>query len=168
MVVLRSLGGPLIVMMLLAYGVSWGLLEVPYGYWQRLFIDKLAHGQYAAEFLTYSAAVGDLKTVETFLSKGVPVGARNSSGATALHAAAVEGRLEVAEYLLTKGADVNAINRYGDSPLQDAISMKRSEVVKLLVAKGGQRIRGSPEQRDNASKKIVREQMQETDKQRAK
>src|SRR5262245_9551984 len=50
------------------YGLAWVLVETPYGFWQRLFIEKLAHGAHAPEFLSYAAALGDLQTVEAFLS----------------------------------------------------------------------------------------------------
>lgn len=114
----------------------------------------------------YAAAVGDLKTLDAFVSRGVSVNARDHTGATPLHAAAVGGQTAVAEFLLARGADVNAINRYGNSPLEGALSMKHDATAKFIAAKGGQRIRGTEEQRQKASDEIVREQMEEMDRRR--
>ena len=161
----RSIGGArMMVALIITYGLAWAIVATPYGFWQRLFVEKLARTPRAADFVQYAAALGDLKTVEAFFSKGVAVDARNRSGATPLHAAAVEGQLVIAEYLLAKGADVNAINRYGDSPLENAVSMNRTEMARLLTERGGKRIRGSEDQRNNASKAIVLEQMEEMDR----
>jgi len=109
------------------YGLAWVLVETPYGFWQRLLVEKLAHGAHAPEFLSYAAALGDLQTVEAFLSQGVPVDARNREGSTALHGAAVEGQLTAADYLLARGADMNAVNRYGETaPTCRGFSQRRA------------------------------------------
>jgi hypothetical protein len=163
-VIRRTLGGHLALSLVVAYGVAWGLVSISYGFWQRLFVEKLVNGPRAADFVQYAAATGDLRTVEAFLDRGVPVDARNRSGATALHAAAVGGQLAVAEVLVVKGADVNALNRYGDSPLENAESEHKGEVARFLSARGGKRIRGTPEQHQKATSDIVREQMEETER----
>jgi hypothetical protein len=36
----RSLGGKPGVSLLLAYTFAWGVIAIPYGFWQRMFIDK--------------------------------------------------------------------------------------------------------------------------------
>lgn len=129
------------------YGLTWVVVGTPYGFWQRLFVEKLAHGAHAPEFLTFAAALGDLQTVEAFLSHGVPVDVRNRNGATALHGAAVEGQLKVADQLLANGADVNAVDRYGHTPLENALSMNRIDMSRFLTERGGKTIRGGEEQR---------------------
>jgi Ankyrin repeats (3 copies) len=103
----RSMPIPIRILVIL-YGLAWVLVEAPYGFWQRLFIEKLAHGAHAAQFLTYAAALGDLQTVEALLSHGVPVDARDQNGRTALNRAALAGQSRVVNYLLANGADVNA------------------------------------------------------------
>jgi hypothetical protein len=128
------------------YGLAWVLVAPPYGFWQRLFIEKLAYSAHAPEFLSYVAARGDLQTVEAFLSHGVPVDARTRDGATALHGAAVAGQLKVADYLLAKGADVNAVNRYGSSPLGNALEMDLTDMARFLTEQGGKIIRRGEEQ----------------------
>ena len=45
-----------------------------------------------------------------FLERGVPVDAKNASGATALHDAVRLGRLDAARLLLAKKADPNAVD----------------------------------------------------------
>jgi ankyrin repeat protein len=164
----RSLGGKITIGLVAVYALAWGLIAIPYGHWQRLFVGKLAKGPHAAEFMMSAAAVGDLETVDAFMSQGVSVNARDRSGATPLHAAAVGGQTAVAEFLLAKGADVNAINKYGDSPLENAFSMKHDATAKFIAVKGGKRIRGTEEQRQKASTEIVREQMEEMDRRRSR
>jgi Ankyrin repeats (3 copies) len=163
MLLSRSFGAALTIGLVVAYAAAWALVSTPYGFWQRMFVDKLARTPRAAEFVQYAAALGDLKTVEAFVSEGVSVDARDDRGATPLHAAAVGGQLAVAEYLVAKSADVNAINRYGDSPLENALSEGRTDVARFLESRGAQRIRGSAELRDRATSEIVREQIERMD-----
>jgi len=153
---------PLSRISLLAIGLSValiGTLLLPYGFWQRLFVGRLAGGLHAAEFVSYAAAVGDLGTVTAFLAHGTPIDVRNHSGQTALHAAAVEGQTAVIKHLVASGADVNAIDRYGDSPLEVATSQKHAEAAKYLADHGATLVRGSDEQRQKASCEIVEESM---------
>jgi hypothetical protein len=139
------------------------VLALPYGFWQRLFVERLASGPHAAEFLTNAAALGDLRTVEAFLSHGVSVNARDSEGGTALHGAAVGGNLKTLEYLLAKGADIDALDRYGDSPLGRSQSGPSAE---FLVARGAKSIRGDEAHRRKVTDEIVREASERFDKKR--
>ena len=159
----RSFGGRLVVLSLLAYAVAWGLLALPYGFWQRLFIAKYSP-QHAIEFLTYAAATGDLRTVKAFLNRGVDVNAQGQNG-TALHGAAVAGELEVIEFLLEHGADVNATNPSGDSPLANAMEARQRprETQALLMRHGAKVVRGSDAQRDRALEERFRKSMKEFD-----
>jgi hypothetical protein len=140
------------------------LFLLPYGFWQRLFADRLAHGSHAGEFMTYAAATGDLRTVKALLTHGAPVDITDRSGKTGLHTAAVQGKINVMEYLISKGANINAIDRYGDSPLEIAITEKHDDAAKYLSERGAQRFRGDETTRDKASKDIVHEDIERMDK----
>ena len=141
-------------------------LWLPYGFWQRLFVDRLVNGPYSAEFFTYAAATDDLKTVKVFLLHGISVNAQNREGGTGLHGAAVEGNIKMMEYLISKGANINVLDRYGDSPLEDAISMKHDEAAKFLTEHGALRIRGDEALRQRAVQEIVHEDIEEMDRMR--
>src|SRR5215831_18447304 len=88
----RSTGGRKTLILLTVYGLGWALILTPYGFWQRLFIEKFPPPQ-AIELMTYAAAGGDLRTVRAFLHAGVPINAQGRHG-TALHAASVQAELE--------------------------------------------------------------------------
>ena len=153
----RSLGGYSTVAPVLLFLIAWGLIETPYGFWQRLFVGKLAAGNYPAQFTIDAAARGDITTLKAFLDQGVNIDAGDRMGATPLHGAAVAGQVDVARYLVERGANVNALNRSGDSPLEQAQSQKHEEVSRILIAHGGQQIRGSEEQHQKAVEEYVRE-----------
>src|SRR5882762_5018219 len=163
-IVTRSFGDKVIVGLLITYGLAWAAIAAPYGFWQRLFIEKFSPSQ-ATDFFTYAAATGDLKTVEAFLGHGVDINTQGRYG-TALHCAAVEGELDVMEFLIAHGANVNAVNAYGDSPLANATNAKKrtAESQALLAKHGGTLIRGSEEQRDRVIKEQVRKDMEKMDK----
>ncbi|HEY1267448.1 MAG TPA: ankyrin repeat domain-containing protein [Candidatus Binatia bacterium] len=160
----KGIGGKFGATVVVTYAVAWLLISTPYGFWQRLFIGKLAKGPHAVEFIQDAAAVGDLATVRAFLETGIGVDAIDRGGATALHAAAVGGQVRVAEYLFAQGANVNAVNLYGDSPLENAESMNRREVAQFLASHGAKRIRGTDEQRKKVADEIFREQMEQFNK----
>jgi hypothetical protein len=149
----RSFGGKLSLALVLAYALAWAVILIPYGFWQRTFIDKYSSTQ-ATAFFTYAAATGDLRTVKAFLERGVDVNAQGRNG-SALHGAAVEGELEVIEFLIAHGADVNAVNVYGDTPMANAMEAKKraAETQALLAKYGGKVVRGSQEQR----KRVIEE-----------
>jgi ankyrin repeat protein len=109
---------------------------VPYSTWQLLAAARLASGPHAPEFLTYAAATGNLRLVDSFLRRGIDVDTRNADGSTALYGAAVEGQVKVIEYLIAHGADVNVRNKWGHSPLYAARATKRADVMRILEAHG--------------------------------
>ena len=74
--------------------------------------------------LIKAARAGDLAKVERLLDQHASIAARDSSGATALVAAAYGNHLDVAERLLTAGADPNA----KDKTVQSAYLIATSEV----------------------------------------
>src|SRR5262245_32990809 len=78
------------------------ILIVPYGAWQRLFVDRLVAGPYAGEFMTYAAATGDLRMVQALLAHGASVDVTNRAGQTGLHAAAVANQVGALALLVSK------------------------------------------------------------------
>lgn len=138
----------------------FAVMALPYGLWQRLFADRLAHSAHAAEFLVYGAVDGDLGTVKALLAHGVPIDSRDREGKTALHGAAGRGQIKVLDYLLSRSADLNAVDRFGDSPLEKAAAASQNEAVQLLSGRGAKRIRGDDAQRQKAVEDIVREDIE--------
>jgi len=144
----RPLSRVSVITMVLSVGLLW-LMSLPYGFWQRLFIDRLISGPKAAEFFVYAAALGDLATVKTFLAHGIPVDIRDG-GKTALYGATVGGKTEVLKYLIAAGADANATDSWGESPLAVAIAEKHQEAAAVLSEHGAKIIHGTEEQRAKA------------------
>lgn len=162
MIITRSIGGISTIAPMTIYLISWILLSIPYGYWQRIFIRKMVQSRHAAEIMIYAAATGDQKTVEAFIQQGMPIDAENPpDGSTALHAAAGSGEIDVARFLISKGANVNHIDRFGDSPTENALSRNRKEMVKFLSKKGGKKIRGSEKKHEEVTKAIIHENIEQ-------
>lgn len=137
------------------------LLSLPQGFWNTLFVGKLATSSHASELLVYAAGEGNARVVRGLLDRGLPVDARDREGNTPLHFAAGAGNAELAAYLIGRGADVNAVNLYGDSPLERATENHRMDVVQVLAAHGGKDLKGDEEQRQRAAKEIVDRDIQE-------
>ena len=127
----------------------------PYSWWQALFAGHLAQGAYAAEFLTYAAATGDLRTIRALAAHGTPLGAMSADGQTSLGAAAIRNQPRVIVYLLDSGLPVNMVNGSGDSALDEAISSGSSEAGTILTARGATRIHGSTAQHDSVVQATV-------------
>jgi hypothetical protein len=141
-------------------GLVFGVLSLPYGLWQRVFVSRLVAKPHPGEFLTYAAATGDLGTVKALLSHGLSVSTTDRQGRTGLHAAAATGRMNVLQYLVSHRADLNAIDRFGDSPLEVASSGGQNQAAKFLTDRGAKQIRGDDVQRQNAIREIVREDIE--------
>jgi hypothetical protein len=107
----RPLSRSSVITMVLSVGLLW-VLSLPYGFWQRLFIDRLISGPKAAKLFVYAASLDDLDAVKTFLAYGIPVDIRDR-GKTALNGAAAGGKTEVVKYLIAAGADENATGYLG-------------------------------------------------------
>jgi len=90
----------------------------------------------AAEGLFQAIQKGSQAQVETLLSGGTDVNARDDNGLTPLMVAAFLGRVDVVRLLLQKGADVNARDLQGEGALIKASAAGRDEVVGLLLKKG--------------------------------
>jgi hypothetical protein len=146
---------------MLALAVSvLAFMELPYGFWQRLFVNRLIGGSHAGEFMYYAAVEGDLGTVRALVSRGVSVDSTSREGKTGLHAAAATGQMKILRYLVSRGANLNALDRFGDSPLEVAASRGQNEAEQFLTDRGAKRIRGDDTQRQRAVEEIVREDIQ--------
>jgi hypothetical protein len=160
MAVRRSFGGRWPTALLSMYAVAWGAIATPYGFWQRMFLDKYLPER-AGELFTYAAATGDLKTVKSILARGVDINVQGSY-VTALHGAAVENDREMIVFLIEHGANINAVNTYGDSPLGYATEAT-PETREFLQKRGGQYIRGSEEKRNRMIEEEVRKDIERMD-----
>ena len=145
----------------------FGLLSVPGGIWQRLFIRQVVSSQRVGDLLVYAAYNRDLRTVQAMLSHGVSVSATDhSEWRTALHAAASAGDLRTVQLLVSMGANVNTLDRAGDSPTELAASRGHQDCVVFLEGHGGKRIRGDEAQHQKAIHDKVAEDIEETNRKR--
>jgi len=94
-----------------------------------LFLDKTEQ----PNTIHMAAYKGDLEAVKTFISSGVDVNVKDSSGCMPLHWAALQDSPAVAEYLIEQGAEINEKVGYFLTPLFCANSLP---VIELLVSKG--------------------------------
>jgi hypothetical protein len=140
----------------------FGLLFVPSGVWQRLFIRQVASSPRAGDLLVYAAYDSDFRLVKAMLSHGVSISATDhSEWRTALHAAAIAGDLRTVQFLVSSGADVNALDRSGDSPAELATSRGHQVVATFLQEHGGKRMRGDETQHRKAIEDKVRDDIKE-------
>jgi Ankyrin repeats (3 copies) len=150
---------------LAALGMAVSLLvlgELPDGFWQRIFISRMATSPRASDLLVYAAYRGDLGTVRGLILHGVPVDAiEHAQWRTALHGAAVKGDVPTLRYLTSKGATINALDRFGDSPLELAASRGNQKAAEFLIERGAKRIRGDEAQRQRAIHDEVQEDIKE-------
>ena len=145
----------------------FGLLSVPSGVWQRLFIRQMAASPRAGDLLIYAAYDKDFRTVKAMLSHGVSINATDhSERRTALHAAAIAGDLRTIQFLVSNGADVNAMDRAGDSPAELAASREHQECVSFLHEHGGEQIHGDEAQHQKAIEDKVRDDIEEMNRSR--
>jgi ankyrin repeat protein len=145
----------------------FGLLSLPSGVWQRLFIRQMAASPRAGDLLVYAAYDKDFRTVKAMVSHGISISATDhSEWRTALHAAAIAGDLRTIEFLVSNGADVNALDRAGDSPTELGASRGHQECVDFLQEHGGKRIRGDEAQHQKAIEDKVRDDIEEMNRSR--
>lgn len=153
-----------------AFGLAlllFGLLAVPSGVWQRLFIRQMASSPRAGDLLIYAAYDKDFGTVRAMLSHGVSISTTDhSEWRTALHAAAIAGDLRTIQFLVSSGADVNVLDRAGDSPAELAASRGHQDCASFLEEHGGKRIRGDEAQHQKAIHDKVRDDIEEMNRSR--
>jgi uncharacterized protein len=88
------------------------------------------------EQLLQAAENGRPEQVNTLLTKGGEVNARDKNGQTALMAAAGMGHREIVKLLIDKGADVNATDENGRTVLMDAAMAGKLQIVEFSNDKG--------------------------------
>lgn len=82
-----------------------------------------------------AVAADDVITVNTFLAAGINPNVRDeSTGSTAIIAAASQGNLEIVKVLLHGGADVNAKDIGGYTAVLRALENKHDELADMLLA----------------------------------
>jgi uncharacterized protein len=140
--------------------VTVGFLSLPASFWQWMFIGAFAASPHAADLMVDEAAVGDVRTVRSYLDHGVPLTARNYEGSTAAFTAAAGGSLPMMQMLFSRGIDLNTTNSYGDSPLEAATENGHTEVASFLKSHGAIQIRGTEEQHKAAAHAIVSKAME--------
>jgi len=89
-----------------------------------------------ANTVHFAARIGDLSKVKAFTEEEGDVNAKNSRGATLLHAAVLGGHKEVVELLITKGSNVNINSLYLQTPLHVAAGAGHKDVVEILLDNG--------------------------------
>jgi len=145
----------------------FGLLSVPGGIWQRLFIRHVVSSPRVGDLLVYAAYNRDLRTVQAMLSHSVSVSATDhSEWRTVLHAAASAGDLRTVQLLVSIGANVNALDRAGDSPTELAASRGHQDCVGFLEEHGGKRIHRDEAQHQKAIHDKVAEDIEEMNRKR--
>lgn len=88
------------------------------------------------KILWEAASAGDIKRVQSLISGGADVNAKDKDGFTPLHSAAESGQKAVVELLISHGADVNTKRENGDTLLHHTAREGHADVAELLVANG--------------------------------
>jgi ankyrin repeat protein len=86
-----------------------------------------------------SAAIGDLRRIETFLAASPDLlDSYSAEGFPAVGLAAHFGHLETVRFLLDKGADINRVaqHKLAVTPLHAALFGKQKECARLLIERG--------------------------------
>jgi len=83
-----------------------------------------------------AAKAGDLKAVQDFLSKSLPLDAQDAEGITALGYAIGANRIGVAKLLLDRRANPFAVDSSGNSALHYAAGYGRLELLEYLLTVG--------------------------------
>ncbi len=97
-------------------------------------LEKL-NVKFTPDDFVQSADKGDLKAVQLFLEAGMDGNAQDTTGSTALMAAAKNGRIDVVNKLLEHKLNLNLQDKQGETALELAAANNQSDVVKLLLKK---------------------------------
>ena len=95
-----------------------------------------ANAQRKHTTLHEAAKAGDLKAVQDFLSKSLPLDAQDAEGITALGYAIGANRIGVAKLLLDRRANPFAVDSSGNSALHYAAGYGRLELLEYLLKVG--------------------------------
>ena len=100
--------------------------------------DPLLKGKDGRNLLHFAAQSGNVIIIETMLSKGFDIDARDETlGVTPLMVSIASGKLEAAKYLLEKGADKSLKTTPGKLPLLSIASVAGSiAAVEMLLSHG--------------------------------
>ncbi len=147
----RSFGGWPGITVLVLFLLGFGLMNIPYDFWQKLFIENIRNSPNAYQQFEYS--LDNPKRIKFLLKKGFPVDLKNQQGQTPLQRASEAGFLATAKLLIEQGANLNATDDAGNSALYLAKLNHREDVAELLKAHGAKSIKGSETQHLNAEKK---------------
>jgi ankyrin repeat protein len=97
----------------------------------------MVNSSMASETDLHKAAAGnDAALIETLLTKGARVDARDSSERTALLVATQANAIEAARVLIAAGANVNARDNIQDTPYLYAAAEGRLEILRLTLSAG--------------------------------
>jgi hypothetical protein len=80
-----------------------GVASLSYGFWVKLFAERISKGPHAVEFLVHMAAIGERGAVEALLAQGVPINASDRGGIRAIEAATTAKQEEMRLFLESKG-----------------------------------------------------------------
>lgn len=83
--------------------------------------------------LRRAAQIGDLKTVQRLLDKGVDINAVDAESWTPLNLASYHGKIEVAEFLAKNGASFDIFNDKGNGPWHSATLNAHLDIIRLFV-----------------------------------
>ncbi|MFB0555514.1 MAG: ankyrin repeat domain-containing protein [Phycisphaerae bacterium] len=83
-----------------------------------------------------AARSGDIKRVQSIISSGADINAKNEEGFTPLYSAVERGQKVVVELLIANGADINAKGKNGQTPLHYTAQQGHADVAELLLANG--------------------------------
>ena len=84
--------------------------------------------------LYYAVLYSNMKEIETLLSQGANINARNDRGQTPLHIVVINNNGEVCDLLLERGALPNQPDFNNNSPLQIAYDNKYENIYENLLA----------------------------------
>ncbi|PKI46698.1 uncharacterized protein LOC116188358 [Punica granatum] len=94
--------------------------------------DKSERG----EAVLMAARHGDLKQLESLLSRGMITTFSDQYGLTAIHIAAIKGQREVVELLISHGLDLECRDNEGHTPLHLAVESGSMSTVEALIDRG--------------------------------
>ena len=83
-----------------------------------------------------AAYIGNIDIVQSLISQGYDIEAKNSKGLTALGCAAVNGQTKTAKWLIDNGADMEAMDIGSYTALGCAAVKGQTEIAKLLIDNG--------------------------------
>lgn len=140
--------------------VLFAVGSLPEGFWERVFVSRMATSTHSGDLILYAAYRGDLATVRGLVAHGVSIDAKDRAyWRTALHGAASKGDISIIRFLASSGANLNSVDRSGDSPLELALANHQEAAANVLAALGAKRIQGDHAQRDKAIHDQVEEEI---------